>query len=89
MFCALRASGADDAVIQALCRWQSLDSLRTYALLDAPAYQGYIQRAMESDSQAVRVHLLPTLDAVDVGPAATGLVGLDDDDITGGELCGF
>ena len=44
---------------------------------------------MESDSQAVRVHLLPTLDAVDVGPAATGLVGLDDDDITGGELCGF
>ena len=39
--------------------------------------------------QAVRVHMLPTLDAVDVGPAAAGLAGLDDDDITGGDLCGF
>ena len=75
-------SGASDAVIQALCRWQSLDSLRTYALLDAPAYKGYIQRAMESDSQAVRRHELPTLDAVDVGPASD-LADIDDNDIVG------
>ena len=69
-------------MIQALCRWQSLDSLRTYALLDAPAYKGYIQRAMESDSQAVRRHELPTLDAVDVGPASD-LADIDDNDIVG------
>ena len=80
--CALRASGASDAVIQALCRWQSLDSLRTYALLDAPAYKGYIQRAMESDSQAVRRHELPILDAVDVGPASD-LADIGDNDIVG------
>ena len=48
---------------------------------------------MKSDSQAVRAHELPTLDAVDVGPAAADLAGLDlyveDDEITGGNMCGF
>ena len=37
---------------------------------------------MESDSQAVRRHELPTLDAVDVGPASD-LADIDDNDIVG------
>ena len=61
--CALRASGHSDAEIQACCRWQSLDSLRTYALLDPQRYTKIIDAAMAADSEAVRVHHLPSIDA--------------------------
>ena len=79
--CALRAAGCEDTVIQAMCRWQSIKSLHTYALLDAKSYSEFISRAMESDSTAVRVHDLPVLDAIDVGPAADDLAALSDSDI--------
>ena len=79
--CALRAAGCEDAVIQALCRWQSIESLHTYALLDAKAYREFVARAMDSDSTAVRVHDLPVLDAVLVGPAAADLAGISDSDV--------
>jgi integrase len=64
--CALRAAGASDAEIQALCRWSSLDSLRIYACLDAPAYTSLIGRAMGANTNAVRVHTLPFLDLEEV-----------------------
>jgi hypothetical protein len=67
--CALRAANASDSVIQALCRWQSIESLHTYALMDKDGYMEYINRAMEADSMAIRVDSLPMLDLVDVGPA--------------------
>ena len=63
--CALRASGASDAAIQALCRWQSLDSLRIYACLGPDTYTELITRAMQADVRAVRTHTLPVLDSVD------------------------
>jgi hypothetical protein len=35
--CALRAAGAPDGIILALCRWRSLDSLNTYARINSSA----------------------------------------------------
>ena len=52
--CALRASGATDSEVQALCRWQSLASLRIYALLDAPAYARLQDKALRADAAPVR-----------------------------------
>jgi hypothetical protein len=63
--CAMRASGATDAEIQALCRWQSLDSLRIYACLGPETYTKIIAKAMRADVRAVRTHSLPVLDVVD------------------------
>ena len=57
----LRAAGCTDAQIQALCRWQSFDSLRIYALLDASTYGHLLDKAMATDHDALRHYSLPVL----------------------------
>ena len=52
-----------------MCRWQSIESLHTYALMDKEGYMEYIDRAMDADSLAIRVGTLPMLDLVDADPA--------------------
>ena len=43
--CALFAAGATRPQIQALCRWQSEDSLRVYARLNAERYDSLLSSA--------------------------------------------
>ena len=59
---ALRAAGASDAQIQALCRWQSLASLRLYALMDAPQYGDLLDRAGKAVHDARRAYNYPAID---------------------------
>jgi hypothetical protein len=62
----LRSSGHTDCEIQAMCRWQSLQSLQIYALLDAERYKVILDAAMAADSSAVRSQDLPAIDACDI-----------------------
>jgi hypothetical protein len=80
--CALKSAGKSDAEIQMLCRWQSLDSLRLYARMDARQYSELIQAAQAADSRAISVSSLPILDADAIHPAIRELV----DDHSGPEL---
>ena len=43
---ALAAAGVDDAKIQAVLRWASVDALNTYRLSDAAQYAGWLRAAM-------------------------------------------
>ena len=73
--CALKSAGKSDAEIQMLCRWQSLDSLRLYARMDARQYSELIQAAQAADSTAISVSSLPVLDADAIHPALRELIG--------------
>jgi len=53
--CALLQAGATGAQIQALCRWQSEDSLRIYARLNAGAYGSLLTAAMRADVHSLRI----------------------------------
>ena len=57
--CSLLASGATHAEIQALCRWQSEDSLRIYARMSQPHYQKLLRAAYGADISQVQPHTLP------------------------------
>jgi hypothetical protein len=59
--CALLASGASSAQIQALCRWQTEDSLRVYARLNADKYHALLTSASGADVRSVAVASLPPL----------------------------
>ena len=59
--CALLASGASSAQIQAVCRWQTEDSLRVYARLNPQNYHALLQRAARADVASVSVASLPAL----------------------------
>ena len=61
--CALLASGASTAQIQALCRWQTDASLRLYARLNANKYHSLLQRAARADISSVSTASLPPLDS--------------------------
>ena len=62
--CALLASGASTAQIQALCRWQTEESLRIYARLNPEAYRALLRRAASADVTSVSTAALPELDSV-------------------------
>jgi hypothetical protein len=90
--CALKSAGKSEAEIQMLCRWQSVDSLRLYARIDARQYAELVQAAHAADSRAVSVSSLPVLDAHQIHPALREFIGgagknnepqLDDVDIIG------
>jgi hypothetical protein len=59
--CALLASGATSGQIQALCRWQTEDSLRIYARLNADKYHALLTSAGTADVRSVAVASLPPL----------------------------
>ena len=59
--CSLLAAGASVAQIQALCRWQTEDSLRVYARLNPSSYAALLTRASCADVQSVSVASLPPL----------------------------
>ena len=61
--CALLARGRSPSTIQAMLRWQSADSLRVYACLDASAYATHLDAAAEADVSSVRAAHLPLLDS--------------------------
>ena len=61
--CELRARGASDAQIQALCRWQSTESLHIYARMNPEEYIGWILKASEAKATSVMSKNLPTIDA--------------------------
>ena len=61
--CALLASGASSAQIQALCRWQTEDSLRVYARLNAARYHTLLASAASADVASVSTASLPPLSA--------------------------
>ena len=54
-------SGASHAQIQAVCRWQTEDSLRIYARLNASKYKQLLDGACAADVQSVTAATLPTL----------------------------
>jgi len=61
--CALLAQGRSPSTIQAMLRWQSADSLRVYACLNASAYAAHLDAAAEADISSVRAAHLPLLDS--------------------------
>jgi len=64
--CALRASGAADATIQALLRWKSPESLKLYSLLNDAAYADLVDGAAQADISSVRTSSLPRAEILDV-----------------------
>ena len=64
----LRSAGCSDSEIQALCRWQSLDSLRTYALLDPARYATLLDGSANAKHEARRVRHLPVIDPTGLHP---------------------
>ena len=58
--CALLARGASDSMIQAMLRWQSPQSLRVYARINASQYGSVIMDALLADISSVQAHNLPT-----------------------------
>ena len=56
-----RTSGR--AQIQALCRWQTEDSLRVYARLNAARYHSLLSAAASADVASVSTASLPPLSA--------------------------
>lgn len=60
--CALLACGASEARIQALCRWQTNQSLAIYARLNDREYAAWLDRAATADVSSVRTRNLPETD---------------------------
>ena len=59
--CSLLAAGATSAQIQSLCRWQTEDSLRVYARLNADKYRQLLEAAAAADVASVSTSSLPPL----------------------------
>ena len=59
--CSLLAAGATSAQIQALCRWQTEDSLRIYARLNPQHYRALLDAAGRADVSSVTTASLPPL----------------------------
>ena len=59
--CALFAAGATGPQIQARCRWQSEDSLRVHARLNAERYDSLLSSAATASVHSVSTASLPAL----------------------------
>ena len=57
--CSLKAAGCQDSEIQALCRWQTLESLRIYARLNAEDYAAFLARAQATDISQIQSANIP------------------------------
>mgnify|MGYP003920014363 FL=1 len=60
--CCHKAHGEDDAVIQALCRWRSPESLRIYARINPRDYAARVRRMSSTTVDSTLAANLPTLD---------------------------
>ena len=91
--CSLLASGASHAEIQALCRWQSEDSLRIYARMSQPHYQTLLRAAYGADISQVQPHTLPRTSDLGLAQELNTFTvpgTLDDSDYSshlGGDFC--
>ena len=47
--CSLKAAGCQDSDIMLLCRWQTVDSLRLYARINAQDYINFLDQAQRAD----------------------------------------
>ena len=63
--CALRASGASDATIQALLRWKTAESLKLYSFLNDERYADLVDGAGSADVSTVRTNALPRAELLD------------------------
>ena len=64
--CALMAADRSPETIQAICRWQSADSLRVYAALNPATYAGHIEAAERATVAGIRGAHIPLIDSIDM-----------------------
>ena len=64
--CALMASGATSAQIQAMCRWRSDEALAIYARTNRSAYCAMLKRALYANIDSIRTSNLPDIDEEDI-----------------------
>jgi hypothetical protein len=64
--CALMAAGRPPHVIQALCRWQSADSLRVYCCLNPSTYASHLMAAEGATVAGIRGAHIPLIDSMDM-----------------------
>ena len=64
--CGAWAAGHSPGAIQALCRWRSLDSLRTYVSWDPAQYSSMVTAALTQAARPTQVQNLPTLDPAEL-----------------------
>ena len=64
--CELKAAGASDGQIQALCRWRSAASLLIYARLNSEDCIAWTMKAAHADASSIRANHLPTVDEHDL-----------------------
>ena len=75
----LREAGCPDPIIQILCRWASLESLQTYALIKTSKHIHWMDRAADVEVDALRAHNLPALDnSLEFAQIHTQLAGPSD-----------
>jgi hypothetical protein len=58
--CSLKAAGVQDSDIMLLCRWQTVDSLRLYARINAHDYIEFLNRAQNADISQMQTANWPT-----------------------------
>ena len=64
--CALIAANREPHLVQAMCRWQSADSLRVYACLNPAAYAAHLQAAEQATVAGIRGAHVPLIDSMDL-----------------------
>jgi ribA/ribD-fused uncharacterized protein len=64
--CALMASGRTPAEVQALVRWQSIDSLRVYNALNPATYASHLLAARKATVSGIRGAHMPLIDSLDM-----------------------
>ena len=68
--CALMAANRSPETIQAMCRWQSANSLRVYAALNPAIYAGHIEAAERATVAGIRGAHIPPIDSIDMAYCA-------------------
>jgi len=75
--CSLLAMGAPPALIQAMCRWKSAESLVIYARMNAESYGGWIIKASSALLSSVQTNNLPMIDDDGTARVLRSLQGMD------------
>ena len=64
--CSLLAAQRDASTTQAMCRWQTAESLRIYACLSPAAYAAHLDAAFAAPVAAIRAAHNPLIDSMDL-----------------------
>ena len=75
--CSLLAMGAPPALIQAMCRWKSAESLVIYARMNAESYGGWVIKASSALLSSVQTNNLPVIDDDGTARVLRSLQGMD------------